>query len=279
VDAFASAAPIELGGGDRVLFASDVHLGDHDPDTARSFEDALRAHAAHASHLFVLGDLFEAWVGDDGADEASRSAIELLAQLAGDGLRVYVMRGNRDFLLDVPAGGRRDAPSGSATHEALAHSFARRIGATMLVDPCTVMLFGRAALLAHGDAMCTDDVDYLRFRELTRSAAWQRDFLSRPLEERQAVARDLRARSELSKAGKTEELMDVNAHAVQAAMSEAGVRLLIHGHTHRPAHHALRIDGHAAERWVLPDWDARLGRGGMLLASADGFERLGRWAG
>jgi len=256
--------PIALHGADRALFASDMHLGDQAPATAGQFLAMLDAHAGGASHLFLLGDLFEAWVGDDWADAASERVITRLAAHARAGLRIHVMRGNRDFLLDAPlpvAGAR----------------FSARIGAIMLDDPCTVSLFGTPALLAHGDALCTDDVDYQRFRAMTREPAWQRAFLARALDERIAIAHDLRARSELSKGEKAGYLMDVNPRAVERTMREAGVRLLIHGHTHRPARHAIASDGRPAERWVLPDWDAAAGRGGFLVASAAGLAPVGDW--
>ena len=253
--------PIELHADDRALFASDMHLGGHDPATAELFLERLQAQASGATHLFLLGDLFEAWVGDDWADEVCQRVIDALAGLARRGCRVHVMRGNRDFLLDLPL------PPASAP----VTGFAARAGASMLEDPCTVSLFGEPALLSHGDALCTDDGDYQRFRALTREPAWQRAFLDKPLEERIAIAQDLRARSELSKTAKADYIMDVNAEAVEAAMRAAGVRLLIHGHTHRPARHALVIDGATATRIVLPDWDAAQGRGGLLLATRDGL--------
>ena len=246
---------------DRALFASDMHLGEHDPATAEFFLQRLQAQAQGATHLFLLGDLFEAWVGDDWADPVCQRVIEALAGLARGGCRVHVMRGNRDFLLDVPLPA---APAQAA-------GFAARTGATMLADPCVVSLFGEPALLAHGDALCTDDGDYQRFRALTRDPSWQRAFLDKPLAERIAIAQDLRARSELSKTAKADYIMDVNAGAVDAAMRAAGVRLLIHGHTHRPARHALVLDGAPAMRIVLPDWDAAQQRGGMLAVTAKGI--------
>lgn len=253
---------IEVRPGDRALFASDMHLGEHDPATADLFLERLHAQAPGATHLFLLGDLFEAWVGDDWTDAVCQRTIDALAGLARSGCRIHVMRGNRDFLLDVPL------PSSPARACA---GFAARTGATMLPDPCVISLFGEPALLAHGDALCTDDGDYQRFRELTRDPEWQRAFLDKPLGERIAIAQDLRARSELSKTAKADYIMDVNAGAVDSAMRAAGVRLLIHGHTHRPARHAVALDGVPAMRIVLPDWDAAQGRGGMLVVTAEGI--------
>lgn len=262
--AFAPRSPLVVAPGECALFASDVHAGAHDPDTAELFVERLAAEAASAAHVFVLGDLFEAWVGDDGADAAGDRLIELFSRLASNGCRVHVMRGNRDFLLDVA---RPGAPA----------AFAARCAATMLPDPCVVSLHGRPALLSHGDALCSDDAEYQRFRALSRSPGWQRDFLSRPLDERLAIAADMRARSEMSKAGKLDTLMDVNGATVQAVMRAAAVRVLIHGHTHRPACHDFELDGVPARRWVLPDWSASGRRGGMLRASADGLEFVGHW--
>lgn len=253
---------IEVRPGDRALFASDMHLGEHDPATADLFLERLHAQAPGATHLFLLGDLFEAWVGDDWADAVCQRTIDALAGLSCSGCRIHVMRGNRDFLLDVPL----PAPPAQTCA-----GFAARTGATMLPDPCVISLFGEPALLAHGDALCTDDGDYQRFRELTRDPEWQRAFLDKPLGERIAIAQDLRARSELSKTAKAEYIMDVNAGAVESAMREAGVRLLIHGHTHRPARHQVTLDGVPALRIVLPDWDAAQARGGMLVVTAEGI--------
>lgn len=256
-----------LAGADRALFASDVHLDDRDPATADAFFGALAREASAATHVFLLGDLFEAWVGDDDTSAVGRRAAQALASLAARGCRVFLMRGNRDFLLDVPLPA---APAGD-------RCFSAQAGATMLADPCAVSLFGTPALLSHGDALCTDDADYQAFRALSRGERWQREFLARTLPGRIAAARSLRARSEAAKGAKADYLMDVNAAAVERAMRDAGVSLLIHGHTHRPAHHRLSVDGRDAQRWVLPDWDARIGRGGMLAASAQAMQPLGRW--
>lgn len=257
---------IRIGSGDCALFASDVHIGAHAPDTAEGFLRELESHATGATHLFLLGDLFEAWVGDDWADPMCADAIERIAALAARGVEVYVMRGNRDFLLDVALP--------SPCH---CTGFSMRVGGRMIADPEIITLFGKRALLAHGDALCTDDEDYQRFRVLTRDPSWQRAFLSRPLDERVAIAGDLRARSELSKVAKAEEIMDVTPSSVSRAISDARADLMIHGHTHRPATHAVRVDGRTVQRWVLPDWDAATGRGGLLKATEAGLETIGGW--
>jgi len=259
---------------DVALFCSDMHLGDHDPRTAALFLERLDAQARGASHLFLLGDLFEAWVGDDQPDEVARALLDRLEALGAAGAQVYAMRGNRDFLLDVPF------PADAATRPL--RGFAARSGATLLEDPCTIALFGEPVLLAHGDALCTDDVDYQRARAMARSDAWQRDFLRRPLDERRRIASELRGESrrvQAMRAMAADDPGDVAPQAVDAAMRAAGVRTMVHGHTHRPACHRWRLDGEPARRWVLPDWQAETGdapaRGGFLRVDASGWTTVG----
>lgn len=242
------ATGLSLSGGDVALFCSDMHLGDHDPATAALFFERLEAAWPRASHLFMLGDLFEAWIGDDQPDAVAADAQALFARIGASGRRLQVMRGNRDFLL-----GPR---------------FARRCGAKMLDDPCLVTLFGEPAVLAHGDALCTDDLDYQRLRRELRSGDWQRDFLARPIDERLDFARSARAESERVKAARYPS--DVNRGTVEALMRATGSRLMIHGHTHRPACHEWMLDGRLARRWVLPDWHAAEDRGGFLWADHRG---------
>jgi UDP-2,3-diacylglucosamine hydrolase len=245
-----------LSAADVALFASDMHLGDHDPATATLFRQRLEAAWPRASHVFLLGDLFEAWVGDDQPDRVAAQVRQLFGRITASGRRLFVMRGNRDFLLDT------GSPAGPV--------FAADCGATMLDDPCIATLFGQPVVLAHGDALCTDDTDYQRIRSQLRSPAWQQAFLARPLAERLAFARSARAESERAKAARYPS--DVTRAAVDALLAESGAQLLIHGHTHRPAHHRwTQADGRPGERWVLPDWDATDGRGGFLWVSADGF--------
>ena len=236
-----------------VLFASDTHLAAEAPGTAARFLDALEREGPGAPHLFLLGDLFELWVGDDGADPLAARLAEVLRGLAARGVSVRLMRGNRDFLLDVPRPGASEAGYGA------------RCGATLLDDPCPVELHGVPALLSHGDALCTDDLVYQQWRRTCRDPAWQAAFLARPLAERLAIGRGARETSEAGKREKPGALMDVNAAAVDAAMDAAGARLLIHGHTHRPAVHRWRTAaGVERTRVVLTDWDAEAGRGSLL---------------
>jgi len=246
-----------------VLLASDMHLAPEAPRTAARFLAALRRHGPQAAHVVLLGDLFELWVGDDGADALAAELAGVLSGLAAGGARVWLMRGNRDFLLDAPL------PDGSVT------PYSQRCGATLLADPTPIELHGVPALLAHGDALCTDDLVYQQWRSTCRDPAWQRAFLARPLAERFAVGRAVRETSEAGKREKPGALMDVNPEAVEAAMREAGARLLVHGHTHRPAVHRW-VDGDTPRtRLVLTDWhsdgdsdgdrEGDTARGAMLL--------------
>ncbi len=266
------AARLQLTAGEAALFASDMHLGDHDPDTAAQFFSEMDAHTPSISHLFLLGDIFEAWVGDDQPDQVALALSVRIAALTARGVRVAVMRGNRDFLL------------GTGTH---APSWPERFGAQLLGDLEVLDLFGQRVLIAHGDTWCTDDYAYQRFRAEVRSAAWQQLFLAKPLAERLAIARRMREQSELNK--EAQDLGDVNDDTVGEAIRAANVRCVIHGHTHRPGRYRL---GHTTdstpasapphahqnaddpgplERWVLPDWLAREGRRGMLRVDAQGW--------
>lgn len=252
------------------LFASDMHLGEHDEATATQFLAAFDRVAVAATHVFLLGDLFEAWAGDDQPDAVASAFIARLAALARQGAAVFVVRGNRDFLLDVPLPG---APGVA--------SFSQRSGATLLDDPSLVRLFGRTVLIAHGDALCTGDLDYQRARTIVRSREWQADFLARPLDERMAIARQLRDESRRVQAARAlegGEPGDVDEGAVVAALRDADAQILVHGHTHRPALHRHEVDGTMRERWVLSDWqaarDAEPARGDFLRVDRAGWRTL-----
>jgi len=264
---------IEIGGADVAVFAADIHLDDHDPGTARWFLEALAHASSDATHVFLLGDLFEYWVGDDQPGATVEAAVGLLHALASGGVQVFVMRGNRDFLLD----------QGTPAHAGVA--FSDRTGALMLADPTLVELFGTPTLLLHGDSLCTADAAYQEFRALSRGRQWQEEFLRHSLAERIEHARALRARSERSKADKRPEWMDVVEQAVLETAQAHGVGTMIHGHTHRPARHRHRAAGGELVRWVLPDWWAPEGRadehpqrGGLLRVSSAGWEAVGPWA-
>lgn len=235
-----------------VLFASDTHLAPEAGATAARFLDALEREGPRARHLFLLGDLFELWVGDDGVDPLAVRLADALSALSSRGVRVRLMRGNRDFLIDVPLPGASVAP------------FSERCGATLLDDPCRIDLHGTPTLLAHGDSLCTGDLVYQRWRRTCRDPAWQADFLARPLAERFAIGRDARETSEAGKRERAGALTDVDPAAVDAAMDAAGASLLIHGHTHRPRTHRWRLGAAARTRVVLTDWDADADRGALL---------------
>jgi UDP-2,3-diacylglucosamine hydrolase len=244
-----SVAPL----GDPV-FVSDLHLTPERPRTIARFLRFLREDAPAHRELVILGDLFEFWIGDD-AGAAAAPVIGALAAAARTGQRVLVMHGNRDPLLGA--------------------DFARAAGVTLLADPIVADIAGTPTLLAHGDAWCTLDVDYQRFRALARQPEFQRQFLAKPVDERIAFARGARQQSEHEKSTKAMDIMDVTPEAVIEALRTAQVHRVIHGHTHRPAAHVFDLDGAPAERWVLPDWDLddTQPRGGFLDI-ADGRPRL-----
>jgi len=216
------------------LFISDLHLSEQRPSIGEAFIGFLEGEAREAEALYILGDLFEAWLGDDMVLPAYAQAIEAMHRLADAGVPLYVMHGNRDFLLG--------------------EAFTAMSGATLLAEPHVVDLYGTPTLLLHGDTLCTDDVEYQRFRTMVRNPDWQADVLAKSPEERLALARQFREMSMSEMAGKSEAIMDVNAEAVASAFREAGVRQMIHGHTHRPAIHDLELDGQPARRIVLGDW-------------------------
>lgn len=227
------------------LFISDLHLAAERPRTIARFLQFLAADAPAHRELVILGDLFEFWIGDDAAASA-RPIVDALAAYSASGRRLLLMHGNRDPLLG--------------------HGFAAASGGTLLADPIVVEVAGTPTLLSHGDAWCTLDVAYQRFRATVRQPGFQRDFLSKSLDERVAFARGLRMQSDSEKSTKAADIMDVTPDAVVAALRAAGVSRIIHGHTHRPAAHVVDLGDTLAERWVLPDWDldGAEKRGGFL---------------
>ena len=234
----------------RSLYISDLHLSDDRPAANERFFAFMEAEAASADALYVLGDLFEYWVGDDDLEDPFNSIVAgFFRRFAAGGRRLYVLHGNRDFLI-----GER---------------FSRATGAALLEDPALI----GDTLLMHGDTLCTDDADYQAWRRTARSQAWQHEFLAKPLAERRGVVRGLREKSKEVIQAKPAEIMDVNEEAVREALHRYGARRLIHGHTHRPGRQALEVDGRRCERWVLPDW---YGAGGYLEIAAD-KARLVRW--
>jgi UDP-2,3-diacylglucosamine hydrolase len=233
-----------------VFFISDLHLTPERPAPVRLFERFMDHVAPQARALYILGDFFEAWVGDDDLALPFHTEIALrIKQLVDSGVAVFFLPGNRDFL---------------AGHE-LAHAS----GWTPLPDPTYIDLHGTLTLISHGDAYCTDDVAYQAFRKQVRNQGWQAQFLAKPLDERRAIAKSIREQSEHAKAGKKPDIMDVNAEAVYSAFLETGLRRIIHGHTHRPAQHMLSINEQPCERWVLPDWYET---GGYLSCDSGGCQ-------
>lgn len=216
------------------LFISDLHLDASRPDATLAFQRFLTGRAASAGALYVLGDLFEAWIGDDDDDPLAREIIQALAQLTSGGVPAWFAHGNRDFLVG--------------------DEFVRSTGVKLLPQSSVIELGGERVLLMHGDSLCTDDHDYQEFRTMVRNPKWQAQFLTLPLGARRALAAQARDASRISTSGKPMAIMDVNASAVAQAMRANGVRRLIHGHTHRPAVHEFSLDGEPATRTVLGDW-------------------------
>jgi UDP-2,3-diacylglucosamine hydrolase len=216
------------------LFISDLHIEAGRPAITEQFLNFLSAEAAHADALYILGDLFESWIGDDAPDPAQSAAIAGIRSLTARGVPCFVMHGNRDFLL--------------------AAEFCRMSGAALLPDPLTITLYGEPVLVMHGDALCTDDRAYQRLRATVRDADWQRRFLALPVASRRALAGAARVGSQAHTAAIEYAITDVNADSVAGALRSAGAAMLLHGHTHRPAVHALEVDGRPCTRIVLGDW-------------------------
>ena len=216
------------------LFVSDLHLSDDTPDIEAAFIRLLKQEPSLDS-LVMLGDVFEAWVGDDDdAPLADRIRLALRA-LADSGAEILFNRGNRDFMLG--------------------EQFARDIGGTLLPDQTVLEVAGQPTLVLHGDTLCTDDVDYQQFRQLVHSPEWQAEMMAKSLDERRELARQLRSMSIDAASNKPEDIMDVNQSAVSAAMRDADVAVMVHGHTHRPDRHQCDT----GERIVLGDWTAQTG--------------------
>lgn len=216
------------------LFISDLHLTAGDAETTRRFVEFMEGPARTARELYILGDLFEAWIGDDDDDQRLEPIVVALRRLTDSGVACALMHGNRDFLI-----GPR---------------FCAAAGTRLLGDYERITLDGQPILLTHGDLLCTDDTRYMTLRSELRSKAWQRDFLAKPLAERRQIASDLRQLSATEIAAKDEYIMDVNQAAVESTMREHDVTLLVHGHTHRPAVHRFDLNGRPAARVVLGAW-------------------------
>lgn len=220
------------------LFISDLHLEEERRDITDAFLGFLKDKAVHAETLYILGDFFEAWIGDDEHTPLQDEVAAALKSLTDQGVDLFLMHGNRDFLIG--------------------EDYCIRVGGTLLNDPTVVDLYGTPTLLMHGDSLCTADVEYQKFRANMRNPQWQAMFLKRPLADRQVVARQLREMSMAKNQGKKEDIMDVTKDEVVRVMEEHGVQRLIHGHTHRPAIHDLEANGEPAKRFVLGDWDSHV---------------------
>jgi UDP-2,3-diacylglucosamine hydrolase len=235
----------------RTIFISDLHLADDRPATTERFARFLADVVPGCDALYILGDLFEYWIGDDGLELDFNVRIANLLRPAACATPTFFMHGNRDFMV--------------------ASRFCSEMGIRLLPDPTLIDLYGESAILLHGDTLCTGDRAYLAFRAQVRNPAWQAAALEKPIEERIAIALNMRMKSEGEKGGKVEAIMDVAEDAVEAAYAASGCRLMIHGHTHRPARHEHAVAGRACVRWVLPDWYQA---GGYLEASPSGLRAV-----
>lgn len=234
-----------------MLFISDLHLDESRPRIVEQFERFLEEVAPRADALYVLGDLFEYWVGDDSVALPFPARIAARLKAASARVPISFMQGNRDFVASA--------------------GFAAATGSKLIADPTEIDLYGTRALLLHGDTLCTGDAAYQAFRKQVRDPRWQAAALARPIQERIAIAQELRLKSEGAKQGKAMEIMDVAPETVEQAFRDSGCAVMIHGHTHRPARHVHRVDGTERVRWVLADW---YDRGSYLEATADGIRSV-----
>ncbi|SDP24875.1 UDP-2,3-diacylglucosamine diphosphatase [Ectopseudomonas guguanensis] len=233
-----------------ILLISDLHLEEKRPDITRAFLHFLATRARQAEALYILGDFFEVWIGDDGMTPFQHEIAGALRTLSDSGTRIHLMHGNRDFLI-----GKR---------------FCREAGCTLLSDPHKVQMGGEPVLLMHGDSLCTLDVGYMKLRRWLRNPLSLLILHNLPLATRQKLARKLRNESRAQTRMKASEIVDVTPEEVVRVMGEYGVRTLIHGHTHRPALHELTVGGQPARRIVLGDWDRQ---GWALQVDAEGFNQ------
>ncbi len=232
------------------LLISDLHLQEERPDITRAFLHFLATRARQADALYILGDFFEAWVGDDGMSAYQQSIARALRELTDSGTRLYLMHGNRDFLIGK--------------------QFCRETGAELLNDPSLVTLEGQRVLLMHGDSLCTQDLAYMKLRRWLRHPLTLFILRHLPLSTRFKLARKLRSESKAQTRMKAAEIIDVTPELIPQVLAQHGVTTLIHGHTHRPATHDLRVNGQPARRIVLGDWDAC---GWALQIDENGFQQ------
>jgi len=230
-----------------VLFISDLHLSQEYPDSLARFEDFSSNLPKDIGHIFLLGDVFDFWIGDDGAETLGHHNIEKqLRHMSSSGIKLSFLPGNRDFLVG--------------------QDFAIRTGCRLLPDPSIIDIEGEQIYLTHGDALCTDDIEHQRNRSVLLSSKWQKAFLDKPIEDRLDTALRLRQKSEDSKQAKPMSMMDINQSHLEDIMRKSQVRTVIHGHTHKPAVHEFDLDGMSAKRYVLGDWYTQ----NSVLAFRDG---------
>ena len=215
------------------LFISDLHLSGERPDIIKLFLEFMATRAQESEALYILGDLFEVWLGDDFIPPDAQTIINALRDYSNTGHKLFVMRGNRDFLM-----GDR---------------FAELAGCQLLPDPHIIGLYGTKTLIGHGDLLCTDDVDYMKFRQQVRNKEWQTAFLAKTVEERIAIAKQARQESQKQTSSIAEEIMDANQNTVEQVMLEHDVNQMIHGHTHRPDTHIFTLNNQQRKRIVLGD--------------------------
>ncbi|MGL4860494.1 MAG: UDP-2,3-diacylglucosamine diphosphatase [Enterobacteriaceae bacterium] len=235
-----------------LLFIADLHLSTAQPAITAGFLHFLQHEAREAEALYILGDLFDAWVGDDDPDPLKQTVAEALRQLQQHGVDLFFIHGNRDFLLG--------------------QTFARQSGLTLLPPECLLNLYGKKTLIMHGDSLCSDDLAFQRYRRWVLNPLIQWLFLRLPLRCRLRIARRLRQKSHASQHYKSEQIMDVSARSVEERLTHYGVNMLIHGHTHRPAQHDLSVQGHPARRIVLGDWHSD--RGSVLKVTPQGEQLI-----
>jgi UDP-2,3-diacylglucosamine hydrolase len=233
-----------------ILLISDLHLEEQRPDITRAFLQFLQQRATACEALYILGDFFEVWIGDDAISPYQQSIASALRTLSDSGTRIYLMHGNRDFMLG--------------------QTFCRQAGCTLLKDPCVVNLQGEAVLLMHGDSLCTTDLAYMRLRKVLRNPLTLWLLRNLPLAKRQQLARKLRNESQVQTRQKAASITDITPAEIPRIMAKYGVRTLIHGHTHRPNTHTLEVNGQAAQRIVLGDWDQQ---GWALQVDANGYQQ------
>ncbi|MGB2272286.1 MAG: UDP-2,3-diacylglucosamine diphosphatase [Pseudomonadales bacterium] len=228
------------------LFISDLHLCAQRPDISEAFVRFCTQRAINAEALYILGDLSDAWLGDDDDSDIAELLKSEIKKLTDAGVKVFIMVGNRDFLMG--------------------QQFATDCQCTLLADPSVIDLYGQSVLLMHGDSLCTEDAEYMAFRAQIRNPDMQQVLLSKSLDERRGIAKMLREKSRSANATKTEDIMDVTPSEVVKALNDHNVDIMIHGHTHRPAIHNLIVDSVDAKRYVLGDWDKK---GWCITASKD----------